>query len=164
MNMLSLLVIALLGEAIWETLKMVWQTGKLSADKIGSIIIGIALAVGSGLDIFMVVGISLKVPYLGMILTGILISRGANFIHDLMSSISNLQQNTKATVIANFNEDTEKETEITYKSDEAEQQSTAKTEHINPTATNSNPGADTSQSTETSQSASTNTTSNTVAQ
>ena len=143
MNMLSLLVIALLGEAIWETLKMVWQTGKLSADKIGAIIIGIALAVGSGLDIFTVVGISLKIPYLGMILTGILISRGANFIHDLLASINNLQQNTKATVIANFNEDTEKEAKIEYKDNEAEQQTEVKQEQVNQTAANSNPGTNT---------------------
>ena len=143
MNMLSLLVIALLGEAIWETLKMVWQTGKLSADKIGAIIIGIALAVGSGLDIFMVVGISLKIPYLGMILTGVLISRGANFIHDLLASISNMQQNTKASVIANFNEDTEKETDIEYKDNEAEQQTEVKQEQVNQTAANSNPETNT---------------------
>lgn len=145
MNMLSLLVIALLGEAIWETLKMVWQTGKLSTDKIGAIIIGIALAVGSGLDIFTVVGISLRVPYLGMILTGILISRGANFIHDLLASISNMQQNTKASVIANFNEDTEKETKIEYKDNEAEQQTGVKQEQVNQTAANSDPGTNAAQ-------------------
>lgn len=147
MNMLSLLVVALLGEAIWETLKMVWQAGKLSADKIGAIVIGIALAVGSGLDIFTVVGISLKVPYLGMILTGILISRGANFIHDLLSSVNNLQQNTKAAVITNFNEDTEKETGIEYKDNEAEQQSTAATVKTNSTAENGYLGINNTQST-----------------
>ena len=143
MNMLSLLVIALLGEAIWETAKMVWQNGKLSADRIGALAIGIVLSVGAGLDIFTVVGVSLKVPYLGMIFTGILISRGANFVHDLMASISNLQQNTKATVIANINEDTEKETGIDYKDNEAEQQNEVKQEQVNQTAANSNPGTNT---------------------
>ena len=143
MNMLSLLVIALLGEAIWETAKMVWQNGKLSADRIGALIVGVALTVGSGLDIFTLVGISLKIPYLGMILTGILISRGANFIHDLLASISNMQQNTKASVIANFSEDTEKETKIEYKDDEAEQQTEVKQEQVNQTAANSNPGINT---------------------
>jgi hypothetical protein len=143
MNMLSLLVIALLGESIWETLKMVWQTGKLSADKVGALIVGIALTVGTGLDLFALVGVPIHIPYLGMILTGILISRGANFIHDLLASVNNLQQNTKATVIANFSEDTEKESGIDYKDSEVGQQNEVKQEQVNQTAENSNPGTNT---------------------
>lgn len=153
MSMLSLLVIALLGEAIWEAAKMVWQNGKLSVDKIGALVIGLLLAIGTGLDLFAMVGVPLHIPYLGMILTGLLISRGANFIHDLMASINNLQQNTKVTLIKSVNEDTEKETAIKYKDDEANQQSTAATEQTNPTAENSNPSTDTSQNQNDNQSA-----------
>ncbi|ABI68436.1 hypothetical protein Swol_1126 [Syntrophomonas wolfei subsp. wolfei str. Goettingen G311] len=38
---------------------------------------------GTGIDLFATVGLPINIPYLGLILTGIIISRGANFIHDL---------------------------------------------------------------------------------
>lgn len=95
MNILSLIIIALIGEAVWETLKMTWQQGKVSIDRIGALIIGLLLALGTGLDIMAMIGVPMKVPYVGMILTGLLISRGANFVHDILASINNIQQNTK---------------------------------------------------------------------
>ena len=99
MNILSLIILALIGEALWETLKLTWQNGKLSIDRVGALLIGELLAIGTGLDLMAMVGVPLKIPYVGMILTGLLISRGANFIHDLLQSISNVQQNTKPNVI-----------------------------------------------------------------
>ncbi|TDT63437.1 hypothetical protein [Fonticella tunisiensis] len=95
MNILSLIIIALIGEAVWETLKMTWQQGKVSIDRIGALIIGLLLALGTGLDLMAMIGVPMKVPYVGMILTGLLISRGANFVHDILASINNIQQNTK---------------------------------------------------------------------
>ena len=99
MKILSLVILAMIGEAVWETAKMVWQNGKISTDRIGAIAIGELLAIGAGMDILAMVGIPLSIPYLGMILTGLLISRGANFVHDLLKSINNLQQNTKTTLL-----------------------------------------------------------------
>lgn len=95
MNILSLIVISMVGEALWETLKMTWQKGKLCKDRIGALIIGIFLAFTTGADIFSYIGINTFIPYSGVILTGILISRGANFTHDLVSSVSNVYQKTK---------------------------------------------------------------------
>jgi hypothetical protein len=100
MNILSLIILALIGEALWETLKLTWQNGKLSIDRVGALLIGELLAIGTGLDLMAMVGVPLKIPYVGMILTGLLISRGANFIHDLLASINNVQQNTKPNVIS----------------------------------------------------------------
>ena len=95
MKILSLVILAMIGEAVWETAKMVWQNGKISTDRIGAIAIGELLAIGAGMDILAMVGIPLSIPYLGMLL----ISRGANFVHDLLKSINNLQQNTKTTLL-----------------------------------------------------------------
>lgn len=100
MNILSLVILALIGEAVWETLKMTWQQGKVSIDRLGALAIGLLLAIGTGLDLMAMVGVPLHIPYVGMVLTGLLISRGANFIHDLLASINNVQQNTKATLPA----------------------------------------------------------------
>lgn len=91
----KLIIVALIGEAIWETGKMVWQEGKICIDRIGAIVVGELLTLSAGIDLFNIVGLSLKIPYLGMVLTGLLISRGANFLHDLFASIGNVNQNTK---------------------------------------------------------------------
>lgn len=96
MNILRLIILAMIGEAIWETAKMTWQSGKVSYDRVGAIAVGELLAIGSGIDMLVMVGVPLHIPYLGTIFTGLLISRGANFIHDLLTSINNVEQNTKS--------------------------------------------------------------------
>ena len=87
---LIILVAALLAEAVWETGKMVWQQGKISVDRIGALAIGILFAVGAGLDLCTVLGICFVYPIIGQLLTGILISRGANFVHDLLKRAQQL--------------------------------------------------------------------------
>lgn len=98
MSILSLIVLALIGESVWETLKMLWQQGKVSVDRIGALVVGLLLSLGTGLDIMSMVGIPMKYSILGVILTGILISRGANFMHDILASINNIQTNSKLNV------------------------------------------------------------------
>jgi uncharacterized protein YacL len=86
-----ILVAAFLAEAIWETLKMIWEPGKhLNPDRVGALVIGILIAVVFGLDLFTLLGFTVQWPALalvGVVLTGILLSRGSNFIHDLFKSI-----------------------------------------------------------------------------
>ncbi|MGI6412132.1 MAG: hypothetical protein ACOXZ5_00395 [Syntrophomonadaceae bacterium] len=85
MSLNQLILLAILAESIWETVKPIWEKKKLNVDKLGSIAVSIIITVGTGIDLFTMVGIPINVPYLGLVLTGIIISRGANFIHDLMS-------------------------------------------------------------------------------
>ena len=87
MSIVTIITIALLVEAIWETLKMVWQEGKINVNTIGALIVGIAVSILAKIDIFAMQGISLSIPLIGWILTGILMSRGANFIHDLFNKL-----------------------------------------------------------------------------
>ena len=87
MSIVTIITIALLVEAIWETLKMVWQEGKINVNTIGALIVGIAVSILAKIDIFAMQGISLSIPLVGWILTGILMSRGANFIHDLFNRL-----------------------------------------------------------------------------
>jgi len=50
-----LLVLAAIGEAVWQTLKLVWEPnanrklGKFHPDKIGALTVGVLIAFGSGL-------------------------------------------------------------------------------------------------------------------
>ena len=88
MEILTLIILALLCEAVWETLKMTWQDNKVSIDKIGALLIGLTIAFVTGADLLALVNIPSLVPYVGVVLTGVLISRGSNFIHDFLKKIN----------------------------------------------------------------------------
>lgn len=84
--MIKIVVLAVLCEAIWENLKMIWENGKFSINRLGALILGIVIALATQIDLFAVLDIEI-IPVIGSIFTGILISRGANFIHDLLTKI-----------------------------------------------------------------------------
>ena len=92
MSIVTIITIALLVEAIWETLKMVWQEGKININTIGALIVGIGVSILAKIDIFAMQGISLSIPLVGWVLTGILMSRGANFIHDLFNKLGDKEE------------------------------------------------------------------------
>ena len=87
MSIVTIITIALLVEAVWETLKMVCQEGKININSVGALIVGISVSILAKIDIFAMQGISLSIPLVGWILTGVLMSRGANFIHDLFNKL-----------------------------------------------------------------------------
>ena len=88
MTIIQLLILAFIGEAVWETCKMFYQKGKVSIDRIGAAIVGLLIAFGAQVDLFEMVGLVLVIPYLGYVLTGLLISRGANVVHDIWNTIN----------------------------------------------------------------------------
>lgn len=53
-----------------------------------SLIIGTLMAIAYNLDVFEYFGFSTKIPFLGNIITGILMSRGSNYIFDLISKLT----------------------------------------------------------------------------
>lgn len=87
MDVGMILAVAVVSEAVWETLKMTWEQGKVQVDTIGAIVIALVIAFAAGIDVFEVVGAPLGVPFLGIALTGLLISRGANVVHDIFNRI-----------------------------------------------------------------------------
>lgn len=92
-NFLQVIVIALLAETIWENAKAVWQEGKVSIDRIGALIVSIIVSVSTQLDIFAILNFNIAIPFVGSFLTGILISRGANVIHDLLNKVEEITKN-----------------------------------------------------------------------
>lgn len=95
MSIICLIILALMGEAIWETGKMLWQNNKINIDRVGALVVSEVLAIGAGIDMFVLIGIPLRIPYVGMVLTGLLISRGANFMHDLLANVDKIKENNK---------------------------------------------------------------------
>ena len=87
MDFAQLVVVAILVEAIWENLKMVWQDGKFSINMLGSLLVSILLCTLVRIDIFPIVGLNIVIPLIGSIFTGIIVSRGANFVNDLFKKL-----------------------------------------------------------------------------
>ena len=58
-----------------------------------SLILGIIIAVAYKLDLPAHFNLKSEIPYIGRILTGILLSRGSNFVFDLLDKFSCLLKN-----------------------------------------------------------------------
>ena len=89
MEIQQIIVLALLTEALWQTGKLAWQKGALN---VRAMAVGIALSLLTGADLMQAAGFSMKIPFIGQVCTGLLISRGSNFIHDLLQSIAKYKQ------------------------------------------------------------------------
>jgi hypothetical protein len=87
MEITGLIIVAILIEAIWENLKMIWRKGKFNVNMLGSLILGIIICILAKINIFSIVGIELSIEVVGFIFTGIIVSRGANFVNDLFSKL-----------------------------------------------------------------------------
>lgn len=99
-----LLLVAFLVEAIWEALKPIfgglvsrWQDRGIPVDRIAALIISLAICMGLGsmVDLFALLGLTIGIPYLGVLLTAIILARGSNFVHDLFGTIGGIMQNNK---------------------------------------------------------------------
>ncbi len=89
--MIKVIILALLAEAIWENLRMIWENGKFSINRLGALVVSIIVALGTKIDLFKILDFEMA-QVLGSILTGILISRGANVVHDLLTKIQELSK------------------------------------------------------------------------
>ena len=93
MNGLSQVVIlAVMVEAIWENIKRAYADS-LQPSVIGSLVISILVCVLAGVDVFEIIGLPLRVAFVGSILTGIIAARGANFVNDLFTRLNAPKQN-----------------------------------------------------------------------
>lgn len=95
MEYAALVIVAILVEAIWENIKMVFPNKKFSISMLGSLLVSILICVLTKVDIFPVVGLSISIPVIGSILTGIIVSRGANFVNDLFTKLKGGSNNGK---------------------------------------------------------------------
>lgn len=87
MDFAQLILIAILVEAIWENIKMIYDKNKFNISMIGSLVLGVIICLAAQIDIFSIVGINMVVPFIGSIFTGIIVSRGANFVNDLLKRL-----------------------------------------------------------------------------
>jgi len=91
-----LALVAFLVEALLQTIKPIYdkETG-WNMDKIISIVVGIVVCLVTNVDLFAELGFVVSVPYLGSILTGVIASRGSNFVHDIFKFVQGKAEKQK---------------------------------------------------------------------
>ena len=88
MQMFSVLVMSVIIEAVITYIKTIVVDKTIKWQVIVSMVLSIALSLAYGLDIPALVGIVSPISYVGNVLTGILVSRGSNYIFDLLKTIT----------------------------------------------------------------------------
>ena len=91
MNVAIIIAVAILIEGLVEYGKNITDMfyggeKKTAITQIVTIIVGIALAFAFNADMFVPLGLTVN-HYIGMVLTGIVMSRGSNYVSDLIGKI-----------------------------------------------------------------------------
>lgn len=111
MEFASLVIVAILVEAIWENLKMTYVKGKFNLNMLGALLLGILICILAKLNIFELVGIEISISLIGYILTGVIVSRGANFVNDIFDKIKGTKNEYYLENSVEYNELSEQENE-----------------------------------------------------
>ena len=99
MELLAVVVVAILIESAVETFNTLFKNnGKLSYKKIGAIILSIAVCISAKLDLFSILGITMVVPYVGEIVTGLVVSRGSGVVNSLIEKLMQLRSSKSTQV------------------------------------------------------------------
>lgn len=81
------IIIAILSEAIWETFKLISPRDvPPQVDRAAVMVLAIFMCVTTGSDLFKMLGVFLPWSS-GAFFSGVLCSRGANFLHDLFKRV-----------------------------------------------------------------------------
>lgn len=91
-----IIVMAIVVEALIEYAKTIGKAfmggaWKTAVTQLAAIALGVLLCFMTGGDLFEVVGIAFIWPWLGIFLTGILISRGANYVSDFIKRLQGVK-------------------------------------------------------------------------
>ena len=68
------------------------KEGKTAVAQLAAVLLGVTLCVAGRGDLFAAAGIAFVWPWLGTVLTGILISRGANYVSDFIGKLQKKQE------------------------------------------------------------------------
>lgn len=85
---IGLISFAVLIEGIITYINQFFINGSFCWEMFISICLGIIVAISYNLDLPEYFNIKSRVPYVGCVLTGILISRGSNYLYDLICKLA----------------------------------------------------------------------------
>ena len=84
----KMLMVCIILEGIITYINDFFAIGELHYQMILSLIFGIFIAVAYKIDLLKLADIESEIPYIGCVLTGILFSRGSNYVHDILKTLS----------------------------------------------------------------------------
>ena len=87
MEISAVLIMAVIVEAVIDYVKGWVVQKKIQWQHIAGELFGVAVSFAYSLDIPALVGIESGIKYVGIVLTGVLISRGSNSVHDLYKTL-----------------------------------------------------------------------------
>lgn len=89
MEWATLFILAIVVETVVENLKNAIPalTRKTWLVMLSTIVLGVLMAFVCNADVLAVLGLPERIPYVGMVLTGVLIGGGSNMIYDLMARV-----------------------------------------------------------------------------
>lgn len=90
-KIVEIISFSILIESIITYFKEFFVNGDFSFSMLFSIILGIVIAIAYKLDLPEYLDLKSSISYVGNILTGILISRGSNYIYDILKAITNIK-------------------------------------------------------------------------
>ncbi len=80
------IMLAVVLEALIEYVKDIVRKD-FAVEKGIAIAVGLVFAFGAGLDIFELAGIEFRYPYVGTVIMGLFLSKGANWLHDFFDKL-----------------------------------------------------------------------------
>lgn len=90
-NFFALLLIAIIIEGITTYIKTWFVDKKPQWQTILTCVLGILIALAYRVDLLALFEVTSSIPYVGEVLTGILLSRGSNYLYDLIKKILSVQ-------------------------------------------------------------------------
>ncbi len=90
-KIISIFSLSILTESIITYSKEFFVNGDFSFSMLFSIVLGVIIAVAYKLDLPEYLNLKSYIPYIGNVLTGILISRGSNYIYDILKALTNIK-------------------------------------------------------------------------
>jgi len=91
MTLVTILILAITVEALIEYGKLIFQK-QINWKQLVALVLGVLLAVAANVDLYVLVGVTFIIPYVGVVLTGIIFSRGANYVADFLKMIQGIKR------------------------------------------------------------------------
>ncbi|MEG0803762.1 MAG: hypothetical protein RSF90_02275 [Pygmaiobacter sp.] len=90
MSFMPIILMAVIVEGLITYLQLLIRDRKMCWQMALSIAIGVFCSVVYQIDLFALLGLSTGIPYVGSVLTGVLVSRGSNYLFDLIKQLGGL--------------------------------------------------------------------------
>lgn len=87
----GLILMAIVIEGVITYIKEIFVNKTVAWQQVVGIVLGVVVAIGYNADLFALFGLTSTIPLLGCVLTGVLLSRGSNYIFDLVKQLQGYQ-------------------------------------------------------------------------